>query len=136
MVERFQCQTNVSWASKKCEVRAKRLSPGGNTTLAQTFKAHSRVGKRPSCSAACSQPWVASGKTVLLPWGGHHPYDFVSHEGGGHFARVQCKTGLIRNGSVCCRTASADRRTPMGDPYVGQVDAFAVYCPELAVSSL
>ena len=79
---------------------------------------------------------VAAGKTVLLPWGGHHRYDFVLDEGGGRFIRVQCKTGVLRHGALCFRTASADRRRPMGDPYVGQVDAFAVYSPELDESFL
>ena len=79
---------------------------------------------------------VASGKTVLLPWGGHHRYDFVLDEGDGRFIRVQCKTGVLRHGALCFRTASADRRRPMGDPYIGQVDAFAVYSPELDASFL
>ena len=41
---------------------------------------------------------VAAGRTVLLPWGGHHRYDFVLDEGGGRFLRVQCKTGRFRQG--------------------------------------
>jgi PD-(D/E)XK endonuclease len=49
----------------------------------------------------------------------------------GRFTPIQSKTGVLRNGSVYFRTASADRRRPMGDRYVGQIDAFAVYCPEL-----
>ena len=79
---------------------------------------------------------VAAGKTVLLPWGGHHRYDFVIEEGDGHFVRVQCKSGVYRYGCICFRTASADRRRPNGDPYVAQVDAFAVYCPTLDASFL
>src|SRR5262245_11364890 len=79
---------------------------------------------------------VAAGKTVLLPWGGHHRYDFVLDEGHGRFIRVQCKTGVLRRGALCFRTASADRRRPMGDPYIGQVDAFAVYSPQLNQSFL
>jgi PD-(D/E)XK nuclease superfamily protein len=66
-----------------------------------------------------------------MPWGGSHRYDFVIDEGGGAFLRVQCKTGVVRNGAIYFRTASADRRRPMGDSYIGQVDAFAIYCPEL-----
>jgi len=79
---------------------------------------------------------VAAGKTVLVPWGGHHRYDFVLDEGDGRFLRVQCKTAVLRHGALCFRTASADRRRPMGDPYIGQVDAFAVYSPELDASFL
>ena len=79
---------------------------------------------------------VAAGKTVLLPWGAHHRYDFVLDEGRGRFTRVQCKSGVYRHGCVYFRTASADRRRPNGDPYIGQVDAFAVYCAELDASFL
>jgi PD-(D/E)XK nuclease superfamily protein len=79
---------------------------------------------------------VAAGKTVLLPWGGHHRYDFVLDEGDGRFIRVQCKSGVYRFGCVYFRTASADRRRPNGDPYIGQIDAFAVYCPTLEASFL
>ncbi|HEY2596467.1 MAG TPA: group I intron-associated PD-(D/E)XK endonuclease, partial [Chloroflexota bacterium] len=74
---------------------------------------------------------MAAGTTVLIPWGGHHRYDFVVDEGDGHFTRVQCKSGVLRNGAAYFRTASADRRRPQGDPYVGQIDAFAVHCPRL-----
>ncbi len=79
---------------------------------------------------------VAAGKTVLMPWGGHHRYDFVLDDGGGRFTRVQCKSGVYHHGCVYFRTASADRRRPNGDPYIGQVDAFAVYCPTLDASFL
>ena len=66
-----------------------------------------------------------------MPWGGRHRYDFVVDEGNGRFTRVQCKSGVYRRSAIYFRTCSADKRQPMGDPYVGQIDAFAVYCPEL-----
>jgi hypothetical protein len=71
-----------------------------------------------------------------MPWGGGQRYDFVIDEGDGRFTRVQCKSGVLRHGSIYFRTASADRRRPMGDSYVGQVDAFAVYCADLNASFL
>ncbi len=71
-----------------------------------------------------------------MPWGGSQRYDFVIDEGGGRFTRVQCKSGVYRHGCVYFRTASANSRRPMGDPYFGQVDAFAVYCAELVASFL
>ncbi len=74
---------------------------------------------------------LAAGKTVLLPRGGHHRYDFVLDEGGGRFMRVQCKSGVYRRGAIYFRTCGADRRRPLGDAYFGQVDAFGVYCPTL-----
>ena len=79
---------------------------------------------------------VAAGKTVLLPWGGHHRYDFVLDEGDGRFTRVQCKSGVYHHGCVYFGTSSADRRRPNGDPYIGQIDAFAVYCRTLDASFL
>jgi hypothetical protein len=66
-----------------------------------------------------------------MPWGASQRYDFVIDERNGVFTRVQCKSGVYRFGCIWFRTASADRRRPMGDPYVGQIDAFAVYCAEL-----
>ncbi len=86
--------------------------------------------------AAILHALVAAGKTVLMPWGAHHRYDFVLDEGDRRSTRVQCKSGVYRHGCVYFRTASADRRRPNGDPYIGQVDAFAVYCPELNASFL
>src|SRR5215471_10838390 len=81
--------------------------------------------------AAILHALVASGRVVLMPWGASQRYDFVIDDGARGFIRVQCKSGVLRNGAVSFRTASADRRRPMGDSYFGQVDAFAVYCPEL-----
>jgi hypothetical protein len=86
--------------------------------------------------AAILAALVALGKTVLMPWGAGQRYDFVLDEGGGRFVRVQCKTGVLHDGAVYFRTASADRRRPMGDSYFGQIDAFAVYRPELKASFL
>lgn len=74
---------------------------------------------------------IVAGKSVLLPWGAHYRYDFVLDESDGRFIRVQCKSGVYRHGCVYFRTASADRRRPNGDPYFGQIDAFAVYCRAL-----
>jgi hypothetical protein len=86
--------------------------------------------------AAILHALIASGRVVLMPWGASQRYDFVIDEGDGRFTRVQCKSGVYRHGCVYFRTASADRRRPNGDPYVAQVDAFAVYCPELDASFL
>ena len=90
---------------------------------------HSPSAKGSHSEAALLAAFVAAGKTVLLPWGGHHRYDFVLDEGGGRFMRVQCKSGVYRRGAIYFRACSADRRRPLGDAYFGQVDAFGVYCP-------
>src|SRR5262245_54985233 len=86
--------------------------------------------------AAILAALVNAGKSVLLPSGAHHRYDFVLDEGNGRFTRVQCKSGVYRHGCVYFRTASADRRRPVGDPYFGQIDAFAVFCAELETGYL
>src|SRR5215211_6957979 len=55
---------------------------------------------------------------------------------GDRLARVQCKTGRLRGGSVVFRACSSygHHRNPLTArrDYQGQVDAFAVYCPETA----
>ena len=57
-------------------------------------------------------------------------------EAGDRLARVQCKTGRLRGGSVVFRACSSygHHRNPLTArrDYQGQVDAFAVYCPETA----
>jgi hypothetical protein len=73
------------------------------------------------------------GYGVLLPFGENTRYDLVI-DNDGAFSRVQCKTGRLRDGSirfaVCSsyghhRNPSTARRS-----YAGQIDSFAVYCPE------
>src|SRR5439155_338776 len=51
--------------------------------------------------------------------------------GDGSITRVQCKTGILRNGVILFRTYNADGRRPHGVRYFGQVDAFGVYCPQM-----
>ncbi len=104
------------------------------TSVQHAMESPSAKGSR--SEAALLAALVAAGKTVLLPWGAHHRYDFVVDEGDGRFLRVQCKTGVLRDGAIWFRTASADRRRPSGDAYIGQIEAFAVHCPELGRSFL
>jgi hypothetical protein len=73
---------------------------------------------------------VHLGKAVLIPWG-EERYDLVVDDGQ-RFVRIQCKTGILRNGCVVFKTCITDARRPLGDGgYVGQIDAFAVFCPQL-----
>lgn len=78
---------------------------------------------------------MRAGMTVLRPLSAVR-YDLVVDMGGGVFTRVQCKTGILRNGRVLFRVCSADSRHPLGVNYEGQADAFGVYCPQLATSYL
>jgi PD-(D/E)XK endonuclease len=74
-----------------------------------------------------------AGYAVLVPFGENTRYDLVIDDGNA-LARVQCKTGRLRGGAVRFATCSTYghhanpavvRRT-----YFGQIDYFAVHCPE------
>ncbi|RTL07679.1 hypothetical protein EKK58_00605 [Candidatus Dependentiae bacterium] len=74
---------------------------------------------------------VAKGKTVLTPFGDKNRYDLVVEEEG-HFRRLQVKTGRLRDGVIMFSTHSSTRQKGqrVETSYVGQIEEFAVYCPE------
>jgi hypothetical protein len=75
---------------------------------------------------------LRAGKVVLLPFGDNQRYDLVVDEGQGKFIRIQCKTGRLRKGSIVFYTCSSQNHRGRGRQfYVGQVELFGVYCPEL-----
>jgi hypothetical protein len=65
---------------------------------------------------------------VLKPISVGCRYDLVIDEGD-RFIRVQCKTGVLRQGRVVFRVYSVDASRPRPRSYHGQVEAFGVYCP-------
>jgi len=67
---------------------------------------------------------------VLRPLSTGLRYDIAIDNGDGTIVRVQCKTGLLRNGFISFRVCNADARRPQGIPYQGQIEAFGVYCPQ------
>lgn len=74
-----------------------------------------------------------AGYAFLIPFGENTRYDLAIDEGS-RLARVQCKTGRLRQGAVRFRACSSyahhsNPRAPYRD-YLGQIDYFAVYCPE------
>jgi hypothetical protein len=73
------------------------------------------------------------GYPVSVPLGENTRYDAVIDEGT-RLARVQIKTGRLRLGAVrfsVCSTYGHHRNPgTCRRPYHGQVDYFAVYCPE------
>jgi hypothetical protein len=75
------------------------------------------------------------GYSVLVPFGENTRYDLVI-ENGDELARVQCKTGRLRKGAVIFRLCSTYGHHPnpkeVRRDYIGQVDYFAVHCPETA----
>lgn len=74
---------------------------------------------------------VKRGLRVLVPFGTNHRYDLALDMGDG-FVRVQCKTGRLRNGAVCFKTASTRANTlrAFTRAYDGEADLFLVYCPD------
>jgi hypothetical protein len=74
-----------------------------------------------------------SGHGIYLPFGENTRCDLVADLGDG-LVRVQCKTGRLRNGSIkfsVCSTYGHHRNPQSARrSYQGQVDYFAVYCPE------
>ena len=77
----------------------------------------------------------AEGLALYVPFGENTRSDLII-EAGDRLARVQCKTGRLRRGAVVFRACSSygHHRNPLTArrDYHGQVDAFAVYCPETA----
>jgi hypothetical protein len=78
---------------------------------------------------------VEAGLHVFLPFGENTRYDLVVDDGVS-LARVQCKTGRLRQGAVRFRTSSTYAHHPnpgyVTRDYLGQIDYFAVFCPETA----
>jgi hypothetical protein len=77
----------------------------------------------------------ALGFIVSEPFGENARYDLVIDDGQ-RLTRVQCKTGRLRLGAVNFATCSCygHHRNPVDArrSYSGQIEFFAVYCPETA----
>jgi hypothetical protein len=73
------------------------------------------------------------GVELFLPFGENTRCDIVAGIGG-ELRRVQCKTGRLREGAIRFPVCSnyGHHRNPQTyhRDYRGQVDYFAVYCPE------
>ncbi len=77
---------------------------------------------------------IDSGYDVFMPFGENTRCDLVI-DNGAALRRVQCKTGRLRKGAVVFRTCSSYAHHPnpkvLRRDYHGQIDDFAVFCPEL-----
>jgi hypothetical protein len=79
------------------------------------------------------------GYDLLVPFGENTRYDLVIDDGS-RLARVQCKTGRLRDGAVVFSTCSSYAHHP--NPRVvkrddqGEIDYFGVFCPETRRSYL
>lgn len=69
------------------------------------------------------------GHTVSTVFGDNARYDIIV-DIGDELLRVQCKTGRIRNGRVSFNTSSVSPFTNKQNNYLGQIDLFAIYCPD------
>jgi hypothetical protein len=73
------------------------------------------------------------GYSTLVPFGENTRYDLAIDDGEKLY-RVQCKTGRLRNGAVKFATCSSYAHHPnpkmITRHYKGEIDLFAVYCPE------
>jgi hypothetical protein len=76
---------------------------------------------------------LEAGYAVLLPFGENTRYDLVIDDGS-TLGRVQCKTGRLREGGVRFSACSTYAHHPnpkiIRRDYQGDIDYFAVYCPE------
>ena len=70
------------------------------------------------------------GRRVLRPISSGLRYDLLIDNEDGSYVRVQCKTGLMKDGYVLFRLRNTDARRPNGVSYRGQVEAFGVFCPQ------
>jgi hypothetical protein len=74
-----------------------------------------------------------AGYAVLLPFGENTRYDLVIDDGVA-LGRVQCKTGRLREGGVRFAACSSYAHHPnpkmVTRDYLGDIDYFAVYCPD------
>ena len=72
--------------------------------------------------------------SVSIPFGNNQRYDLIVDDGK-HLLKVQCKTGILKNRvvsfRVCNHAGGHDRKD-----YKGQIDYFAVYCPQIEKSYL
>ena len=89
------------------------------------------IGDRSALAIAIALQGI--GHAVYLPFGENTRADFVIDDGT-RLARVQCKTGRLRNGVVQFKTCSsyAHHSNPasVARDYLGQIEYFAVYCPK------
>jgi hypothetical protein len=72
-----------------------------------------------------------AGYLVSKPLGDSHRYDLIIDDGE-TLSRVQVKTGRLRKGSVifACFSSHSHRGGPSCRSYRGEIEFYAVYCPE------
>ena len=95
---------------------------------------HKAIGER--SEAIITARLLEAGYNVLTPYGDNQRYDLVIEDADGQFWRVQCKTGRSNGENIVFTAVSLYYHTRAGRtangsrPYHGQIEYFAVYCPE------
>jgi hypothetical protein len=79
---------------------------------------------------------VRAGKKLLRPLSSATRYDLLIDNEDGTFTRVQCKSGVLRNGCVLFRLYSMSGHDTRPKPYGAAIDAFGVYCRETSTTYL
>ena len=75
---------------------------------------------------------IETGHTVSLPFGDNARYDLIC-DFNGQLLRLQCKTGRLSNGAIVFPVSSSAAHRGSGRrAYHGEIDAFAVFCPQTA----
>ena len=73
--------------------------------------------------------FLRAGLVVLTPFGDSQRYDMVVDDDG-TFVRIQCKTGRLKDGKITFPTCSTNWNQGTRRDYRGEIELFAVYCPE------
>lgn len=79
---------------------------------------------------------MRTGRRVLRPLSNGLRYDLLIDNNGGTYTRVQCKSGILKNGGVVFRVYSVSGHRVRAVSYHGQVDAFGVYCQQTGAAYL
>lgn len=106
-----------------------------NIDFNQSYQIGSETTKKGNISTlAISLALTRIGKIVLSPIGEGYRYDLVIDEEG-KFSRIQCKTGKLINGVILFSTSSVGPKG-VAKYYLGQIEYFGVFCPQLNKSYL
>ncbi|MBV9270758.1 MAG: hypothetical protein JO165_06670 [Candidatus Eremiobacteraeota bacterium] len=81
--------------------------------------------------AAVALALLEAGYQVCVPFGENNRFDLVI-ERDNVLARVQVKTGRMRNGSIVfnCFSSHTHRGGASARCYIGEIEYFGVYCPD------
>ncbi len=79
---------------------------------------------------------LQKGMNLLRPISSASRYDLLIEHEDGRFTRVQCKMIRLRRGAITLRLFSMSGHHTRPNPYLDQVDAYGIFCPETGRSYL